>query len=913
MRLLRLNASLFVVVACSTVISVAPAGETLAPISERFSSLAHEEDVDFQRHLVPLLGKLGCNGRACHGSFQGRGGFQLSLFGYDFDKDQQGLEERADVDDPAESYLLHKATNVEEHEGGERMKVDSWEYRVFHDWVEQGAKGVATPSTLSELRVEPAELTFQSKGESAQFRVMAIWDDGSREDVTPLCRFDSNDDQIADVTEDGLVTAVEPGDTHVVVYYDNGITPVPVIQPISDMTGDRYPAVDTPTKVDELVVQKLRKLGVVPSEEAGDTMFLRRVSLDMTGTLPTPHDIRQFVADQDPDKRSKKIEELIASPAFSAWWATWLCDVTGNSVDKLNNVGLTSQVSAEQWYEWARDRVAENTPYDQVVRGLVMAKSRQPGEDYRDYCERACEDYRNKELSTEDSMPWFWARQNFKQPEERAIGFAYTFLGIRIQCAQCHKHPFDQWTQDDFEGFQQFFTTVRYNNNGGSGPDAKAVYEELIAKLDVDKKLKGNQLRRELIPALRKGATVPFPEVYVTPVREQRKPKNFNKLSDKQKQRYLSRLKTVRGRVLGGDDVTLSAYEDPREPVMNWMLSDAKDLFAKAFVNRVWGHYFGRGIVEPTDDLSLANPPSNAPLLNYLADGFVASGYDMQWVHRTIANSRTYQTSWEPNETNTLDQRNFARSLIRRLPAEVMVDAVAQATAATKPNELFLVSTDERATAEAQRGARTIRQNYALGVFGASIRESNCDCDRSNEPSLLQTVYLQNDSEMLKSLSRKNDGWLAEIADRWDVPFVASAQSSNSKRKQKFQPRDYDNRIEAFSNLIKRAQQASKTDQAKKYRKALAAYKQRYKNLPLYPDVAEKKREQQRDQDPSTVSVDEIAKVVDEAYLRTLSREPNADERKIAISAIKEAQAPMDGVRDVLWALVNTKEFVVNH
>lgn len=894
------------------------ADESLVPISERFesssqfASSAHGE-VSFQRHVVPLMGKLGCNGRACHGSFQGRGGFQLSLFGYDFDKDHEGLLERADLDDPAESYLLHKATNVEEHEGGERMPVDSWEYRVFHQWLKQGGEGVSAPSTLTELKVEPAELNFGSAGQQAQFTVTAIWDDGTAEDVTPLCRFDSNDDQIAEVTADGLVTALEPGDTHVVVFYDNGITPVPVIQPVSSQTGDNYPVVETPTKVDELVVQKLRKLGVVPSDVADDSMFLRRVSLDMTGTLPTPHDVRTFVADSDPDKRAKKIEELIVSPAYNAWWATWLCDITGNSVDKLNNVGLTSQVSAEQWYEWARDRVAENKPYDELVRGLVMAKSRLPGEDYQEYCERASDEYRSKELSTEDSMPWFWARQNFKQPEERAIGFAYTFLGVRIQCAQCHKHPFDQWTQDDFEGFQQFFTTVRYSNNGGTTPDSRETYKELLASLEIDKSLKGNQLRRELIPLLRKGATVPFPEVSVTRVREQRKPKNFNKLSDKQKQRFLSRLKNVRGRVLGGDDLKLSDYEDPREPVMDWMLSDAKDLFAKAFVNRVWGHYFGRGIVEPTDDLSLANPPSNAPLMEYLADGFVASGYDMQWVHREIVNSRTYQTSWKPNETNELDDRNFARSLIRRLPAEVMVDAVTQATASTTPNELFLVSTDDRVTAEALRGARTIRTNYALGVFGASIRESNCDCDRSNEPSLLQTVYLQNDTEMLKSLSRRKDGWLHEVADRWNQPFVASTTNSKAKRKQAFQPRDYDERVAKFEAAIKKAKSQNQADRVKKYKKSLAQMKQRYGSLPLYPDVAKKKRDEIADSNAQLVPTEQVAEVVDEAYLRTLSREPNDEERTIAIEAIQSAQSPMDGVRDVLWALVNTKEFVVNH
>lgn len=895
-----------------TSVTATVAEDVAQPISQRFSSLAHDEEVDFQRHLVPLLGKLGCNGRACHGSFQGRGGFQLSLFGYDFDMDQKGLIERADLENAVESYVLQKATNVDEHEGGERMKVGSWEYNVFHNWLKQGGEGVTAPSTLAKLQVEPAELNFKDKGEQVQFKVIAIWDDGSKEDVTPLCRFSTNDDQIADVTESGLVTSVEPGDTHVVVFYDNGITPVPVIRPVSNLTGDNYPVVDTPTKVDELVVAKLRKLGVVPSEEASDMMFLRRVSLDMTGTLPTPHDIRTFVADTDPNKRQKKIEELIASPAYNAWWATWLCDITGNSLDKLNNVGITSSVAAEQWYDWVHDRVAENAPYDEIVRGLVMATSRKPGEDYRQYCERASDEYRTQEFSRDDSMPWFWARSNFRQPEERAIGFAYTFLGIRIQCAQCHKHPFDQWTQDDFNGFQQFFTTVRYNQNGGAGSGDRKVADELIAALDIDKDLKGNQLRRQLTPALKKGATVPFPEVYVTAVREQRKPKNFEKLNEKQKQKFLSRLKTVRGRVLGGDDVTLSEYEDPREPVMNWMLNDAKDLFAKAFVNRVWGHYFGRGLVEPTDDLSLANPPSNGPLMEHLAEGFIASGYDMRWVHREIVNSRTYQTSWEPNETNKLDEKNYARSFIRRLPAEMMVDAVAQATAASKPNELFLIATDDRATAEAQRGAQTIRRNYALGVFGASIRESNCDCDRSNEPSLLQTVYLQNDSEMLGELDRRKDGWLAEIAAKWDQSF---AGTNSNQGKVKYRPTEYEDRLEKLRAAVKREQAKGKSDKLKQLRKSLKTYLDRYQELPAAPAADDSAEQAVAGSDTAANGVPkaDIVEVVNEAYLRTLSREPSEQELTVAVEAIASAAKPIDGVRDVLWALVNTKEFVVNH
>ncbi|RIK76842.1 MAG: hypothetical protein DCC67_13340, partial [Planctomycetota bacterium] len=261
----------------------------------------------------------------CHGSFQGKGGFRLSLFGYDFEADHKALTEeigdegavRVDRDAPANSLLLNKPTNADLHEGGLRYVKDGWEYHLFRRWIESGAKFDQEQITpLVRLEISPSEIVFSKDGETVQLQVVAVWKDGTKEDVTPLCRFQTNNEQNATVTDSGLVTAGDPGDTHVVVFYDNGVTPIPVLRPVSDLAGENYPQVATPTRIDELVIEKLRKLGVLPSDLCTDAEFLRRAKLDLTGTLPTPVEVERFLADSAPDKRAKKIDELLKTLTF---------------------------------------------------------------------------------------------------------------------------------------------------------------------------------------------------------------------------------------------------------------------------------------------------------------------------------------------------------------------------------------------------------------------------------------------------------------------------------------------------------------------------------------------------------------------------------------------------------------------
>ncbi len=923
------------VVATSTLLmSVTGFAEETSPdssirksVETRFASQdASTEVPDFQQHVVPLLGKLGCNGRACHGSFQGRGGFRLSLFGFDFKSDHDELYGRIDSEAPAESLILQKALMQVQHEGGQRMKEGSWEHHLLLRWIQGDAIGpVEDAPTLTKLEVTPAEILFSAAGQEQQLKAVAVWSNGVKEDVTALCRFQTNDDQIADVTHDGLVTGSASGDTHVVASYDAAVVPVPVIRPVTDEFGDRYPVVPTPTKIDELIVQKLRKVGIVPSDLCTDAEFLRRVSLDVTGTLPTPSEVREFLADTSSDKRSRKIDELLERPGYVAWWTTRLCDFTGNSDDKLNNVTPVQSEASKQWYAWIEKRVRENMSYDNIVEGIVMAVSRDPGESYTAYCENVSKLYPKDGPGAEGyadrtTLPHFWARQNFQTSEDRVIGFAYTFLGTRIQCAQCHKHPFDQWTQDDFKQFEGFFkgTSARQ----ATRPDAKKEYDAMVASFDGTDGLKGNDLRKVLSTKVTEGETIPLAEVYAVPVKATNQQRDRNKKpKDGKPARNVVAPPTAK--LLAGAVVNLTEYEDVRQPLMDWLRSPDNPRFAKAFVNRVWANYFNVGIVSPSDDMNLANPPVNAPLLDYLAQGFIEHKFDMKWLHREILNSRTYQLSWIPNSSNRHDERNFSRSVPRRLPAEIAYDMMTQVTLNDAKNAEFVTNLDKRSISIPGSSLKSRNRNpadYALTVFGRSIRESNCDCDRTEEPSLLQTIFVRNDNQVLSMIDEK-DGWLTQVAKENNLPFNGKSQADpNSGGKQKdAQVRKSKAQIDRCKQQLDAAEKAGRKNQIKLLQVQLKKLRSDARSAGvLAPEDEDPMPAVESGSDVVESAAKHLPKwnvseVINSAYLRTVSRFPTADEMQTAQTFIAESADPIDGLRGVLWALMNTREFIVNH
>ncbi len=744
---------------CAAVAVNVHGAEPIVPLSQRYAASDVEEVPDFQKHVVPLLGRLGCNGRACHGSFQGRGGFQLSLFGYDFKADHQALLDeasgRVDLVDVDESLVLSKPTDADSHEGGKRFDIGSWQYHVLSRWIAAGADFRPNQlQTLQQLEVTPSEINFDKADDQVRLSVIAHWEDGTKEDVTELCRYHTNNDAIATIDEQGSVSAALCGDTHVVVSYDNAVVPVQVIRPFENSGSLTKSTSDDP--IDQIIQTKLNKLGIIPSGQCTDADFVRRVSLDIAGTLPTSQRVREFLADQSPDKRLHLIDELLQSPGYAAWWATRFSDWTGNNEEQLNNALPIRNVASRLWYEWLRTRIANNMPYDEIVQGIVTAHSRQGDESYLEYCEAmtlACKPGNEEMFAARDGMPLYWNRRDFQKPEDRAIGFAYTFLGVRIECAQCHKHPFDKWSKEDFESFARLFSPIRANANTVS-PDAKGDREEMISTITDGEELKGGKLRKQIYEAAKKGAVVPFSELLVN---TQAITAHARREAKKKGRDVPMRIPS--GKILG-ELTKVSLDNDTRPALMDWLRSTDNPYFAQAIVNRVWSNYFGVGIVDPTDDMNLANPPSNAALLDHLASEFIRNGYDLKWLHRTIVASETYQRSAETNSTNELDRTNFSRHVPRRLPAEVLYDATVLATASNSRAAALHGTLDSMAINNGKtRDAK--KPDFALTVFGTSIRESNCDCDRSDSPSLLQSIYLRNDSDVHAQLTDRN-GWVAE-------------------------------------------------------------------------------------------------------------------------------------------------------
>ncbi len=928
---LALILALFPIAALANALK-APAPEPdkiLQTAAARWGNVTKAEAPSFRRHVVPLMSRLGCSGRECHGAFSGQGGFQLSLFGYDFEKDHRAItadkehEIRVELQDPRSSLILAKpALDGEKHKGKKVIEKGSWEYNLMLKWIQEGAKSdVVETGEFARLELFPKELVFKKAGEAIQLKVLAHWKDGTIEDVTQLTRFRTNDESVALVNNSGLVTSKEKGDTHIVAFYDNGVEPVPVMLPVS--TG-KFPVVKTRTKVDELVLEKLRKVGIVPSDVATDAEFLRRASLDVTGTLPAPAEIEAFLADKTPSKRAQKIDELLARPAYAAWWTTKLCDFTGNSARMINNnlngIGNLRSKMSRQWYDWIYKRVAENQPYDQLAAGIILATSRTSlDQTYKDYAEEMGTYFRKDhpaDFTERANMPYFWQRTNVQKPEEKSLAFAHSFLGVRIECAQCHKHPFDQWTKTDFEQFQAFFTSLTQGNKAVPKaevqPDevsfnslTKELKEKVAAELagkvlDTKKNNEQQAIQREIGRRLDAGELVPWPELYArtgAPV----------KAGPKNQAQGGSRVITPK--ILGGEEVMLQQYNDPREPLMAWLRDKDNPYFAKAFVNRLWASYFSRGIVEPADDLNLANAPVNAPLLDYLASGFIAHSYDVKWLHREILNSDTYQRSWKTNATNKLDEKNFSHAVIRRLPAEVAFDAITMATTSSERVATFATDIADRAIGPIGNGADRAgggggknADGYALGIFGKPTRETNCDCERTTDPTLLQTIYTRNDPTFLARIDTANrNAWIDEIRKSIERPSAKSADSLRQNIERATQ------KMAALPTPEKPSAEDGE---------AMEAYQRKVKQQEDTAGEIKTRLEQMKkelaEMEKPRPPFDPGA-ALRQVFLRTVSRLPTDAELAQAQADLAAARSPIEGIRDLLWAMLNTREFMVNH
>jgi Protein of unknown function (DUF1549)/Protein of unknown function (DUF1553) len=760
------------------------------------------EKVDFERHIMGLFGRMGCNAAGCHGSFQGKGGFRLSLFGYDAEKDfaaltRDTLGRRINPVEPDQSLLLLKATGQADHGGGRRFGTESWQYQLMRQWIVDGARWQKGSGTVQGITISPPEQVFGKPGESAALTVKVRFADGSEEALTPLSEFRTNNDAIADVSPLGEVKALRPGDTAIVVAYRGHVTPVRALVPAPTAEGFKFPELPTVNFVDREVFAKLRRLNIVPSDVAGDAEFLRRVYLDTVGCLPTPEEARAFLADTAADKRSKIIDKLLAHPLHAALWATKFSDITGNDTDSLENPQQIRPKRSQMWHDWFRKRVADNMPYDEIVKGVLTATSRdgQPVEDWikqaREIDEATLKGFQTP-YAERSTLDLYWRRQQQVTIEQWGERTAAAFLGTRLECAQCHKHPLDRWTQADYRSYANIFTQV----NVGVAPDSKKL-------VDAE-----NKDRQKTLTKLG-NQTLQVREMFLgAPKASLRHPDTNDALPAK---------------ALGGPEIKVENGKDARQALFDWLQAPDNPLFARSFVNRVWGHYFGIGIVNPVDDFSQANPPSNPALLDALAKEFIEHKFDIQHIERTILNSRVYQLSSLPNASNRLDRNNYSHSFVRPMMAEVVVDALNSALGVT-----------EKWGTEAPEGCRAIEigasrlQNqavmHALRVFGRPPRTSACDCERAMEPALPQTLYRMTDPSLLAKLKAPT-GRLQELV------------------------------------------KSDKSDQ----------------------------------------------QVLEDLFLATLTRLPTDQEKKLFDDVRAAAGQREKAFTDALWALINTREFILNH
>jgi hypothetical protein len=684
------------------------------------------EKVDFERHVMGVFGRMGCNSGSCHGSFQGKGGFRLSLFGYDPEMDYLAVSRdvdgrRLNLADPDNSLLLLKATGRVPHEGKTRFGRDSWAYQLLRTWIVQGARWNKDSGAIEKIAITPPEYAFDKPGQRGQLQVRATFADGATESITSLCDFRTNDEAVVEVTPRGQIAAVRPGDTAVVVSYRGNVLPVRVMVPFEAKAGFRYPDVPQVNFIDREVFAKLRRLNIVPSELSGDAEFLRRVTIDTIGTLPTPKDVRDFLADTRPDKRARKIDELLAHPMHAALWATKFCDITGNNTDALENPQQRKARLSQMWHDWFRKRLSENMPYDEIVHGVLCATSRD-GLSPEEYVEqvKATEEIDkgfNTVYAERSSLDLFWRRQQRVQIEQWGEKTAAAFLGVRLECAQCHKHPFDRWTQSDYRAYANVFARVAFDTSPAS--------QKLFRTENAERRTKKGDKKTPPLAPLR--------EVYVRGDDRGSRP-----LPDPQTNKPLP------ARALGGPVIASENGVDPRVALFEWMRAPDNPFFARSFVNRVWGHYFGTGIVHPVDDFSLANPPSNEKLLDALTKEFLAGKCDIRALERKILLSRTYQLASAPNETNRFDRTNYSHSTIRPMMAEVMVDVLNEALGATE-NFGADMPTGSRAIEVGASRVQNNLLNYAFRIFGRPPRTTACDCERAMEPALPQKLFLMAD------------------------------------------------------------------------------------------------------------------------------------------------------------------------
>lgn len=726
----------------ATITARAQSGQTVA-LEFSVDQFGQEKPINFTNQIVPIFTKLGCNTGSCHGKSGGQNGFRLSLLGFYPDEDYEFLVKenqgrRIFPSSPEFSLLLTKPANVLAHGGGKRIDMDSFEAELLIRWIEQGMPfGSEDDPIVEQVEVFPKSRKM-NRGADQQLSVVAHYNDGSKADVTRMVKFESNDTELAEATATGLVQTLDvPGEVAIMVRFQDHVTVfrsiIPMGLPVTPPPGKNY--------IDQHVFARLQDLGIPPAKVCDDGTFIRRVTVDVAGRLPTAAEASAFLASTAGNKRDQLIDRLLASGDYADMFANKWISVLRNQQTGQSGVDVT-----KGFHKFVRDSMATNVPYDQFVRTILTATG---------------------DARTVPAANWF---AQVATPITEAEDVAQLFLGLRIQCAHCHHHPFEKWTQDDYFGLTAFFTRMKRT-------------QIKIGKNQND--------QRRMAIAFEPGVA--------------------QSLNPRTKQ-------NVKPTPLGGEPLELANDQDPRTSLVTWMTGPDNPYFARTLVNRYWKHFFGRGIVEPEDDMRVTNPPSNPALLDALEASFKQGKFDLKGLVRTICQSTTYQLDSVPNDYNADDRQNFSRYFARRLQAEVLLDSIDQVTATqSKFNNL-------------PEGTRALQlpdnsfDTYFLTVFGKPKAASACECERSDDANLAQALHLLNSPEVQAKLVAK------------------------------------DGRVETLS--------------------------------------VDTRGHQER---------------VTELYHTVFARPPREDEMALVMRHMEAAESPKQGYEDLLWALINTKEFLFNH
>lgn len=745
-------------IANGTAVVTARAETISATISVAVSSFETVRPISFPNDIIPQLTRAGCNSGACHGTPSGKNNFRLSLLGFEPEGDHEFLTKesrgrRIFPPAPDESFVLRKASGIVPHGGGARIKPGSDEYKLLRRWIAEGLPyGLANDPVVERIEVSPTSRVIAQKA-SQQLVVTAYFSDGTTRDITRVAEYKANQPDMCEVDHHGRVHIKDrTGTTSVMIRFQEHVSAFMATVPL----GQPTPNLPTPANfIDQHVFAKLKTLGLPPSGECDDSTFLRRVTLDLTGRIPTLAETQGFLASKDADRRTAKIDQLLDSVGYAQLFANKWAGILRNK-----SQGGLEQVSREThgFYDWIQASLNANKPFDKFAIELVTARGNP---------------------ATNPAVSWYRA---VKDPKDQMADIAQVFLGVRIQCAQCHHHPYEKWSQDDYYGFAAFFSAIG-RKEVRKMPENDVVYHKRILAVA----------------------------------------KNPNNNVD------------VRPTPLDSAAIDVPAQRDPRIDLSEWMTAGENPFFAKVLVNRYWKHFFGRGLVEPEDDLRVTNPPTHPELLNELASSFVESGFDLKQLCRTIANSRTYQRSSFPNEHNGNDEQNFARCHPRRLAAEVMLDAINDVAGAR--NSFGRQPVGVRAVALPDDSSNN--ESFFLRVFGRPQMDTACECERTASADLAQSLHLINSDAMHSILSASN------------------------------------------GSAVTLSREKDRDDKAR----------------------------------------------VSELYLHALSRHPTNSELEVALAHIERKktraasgptsispdQAVKEAYEDIIWVVVNTKEFLFNH